>query len=102
MAHASPLVLGVHGAAGRMGTRIIQLIGADPGLRLGAAIDRPDHPGQGSDVGEAIGLGTLGVPLAATLDRPVDVVIDFSAPAATLALVRACAERHVPLVVGTT
>jgi 4-hydroxy-tetrahydrodipicolinate reductase len=102
VATASPLIVGMHGAAGRMGTRIIQLIQDDPTLRLGAAMDRPDHPRLGEDVGAVLGLGTLGVPLAATLDRPVDVVVDFSTPAATLVLARACAGRGVPLAVGTT
>ena len=98
----TPLTVGMQGATGRMGTRIIQLIGDEPDLRLGSAIDRPDHPGLGSDVGPLIGLGPTGVPLAATLERPVDVMIDFSTPAATLALAKACREQEIPLVVGTT
>src|SRR5439155_21630098 len=40
--------------------------------------------------------------LAATLDRAVDVLVDFSTPAGTLALARACAARGVPLAGGTT
>ncbi|MEO6807714.1 MAG: 4-hydroxy-tetrahydrodipicolinate reductase [Isosphaeraceae bacterium] len=97
-----PLTIGMQGATGRMGTRIIQLIQLDPALTLGAALDRPDHPRIGDDVGDALGLGPLGVPLLTTLDGLVDVVIDFSTPAATLALAKVCAERCIPLVVGTT
>jgi 4-hydroxy-tetrahydrodipicolinate reductase len=85
-----------------MGQRLIQLIQADPALTLGAAIDRPDHPRLGDDVGPLVGLGSLAIPLAATLDRPVDVMVDFSLPAGTLALAGACREQGVPLVVGTT
>lgn len=85
-----------------MGVRLIQLIQADPGLRLAAAIDRPDHPKLGEDAGTLCGLGALGVPLAGALDRPADVAIDFSLPAGALAMARACAEHGVPLVVGTT
>ena len=85
-----------------MGLRLIQLIQADPALRLGAALDRADHPGLGGDVGPLAGLGTLGVPLSARMDVPLDAVIDFSLPAGTLALAKACQERGVPLVVGTT
>ena len=102
MASASPLTIGVHGAAGRMGSRIIQLIQEDPGLRLGVALDRSDHPRLGEDAGSMAGVGSLGVPLEATAGRPVDVMIDFSAPAATMALARACVARGTPLVVGTT
>jgi 4-hydroxy-tetrahydrodipicolinate reductase len=96
------LAVGIHGASGRMGTRIIQLIQADPALTLAAALDRGDHPQLGADVGPLAGLGPLGVPLSAALDRAVDVLIDFSVPAGTLALARLCAERGIPLVVGTT
>lgn len=99
---SAPLKIAIQGATGRMGMRLIQLIQADPSLTLGAALDRPDHPRLGEDSGTVLGLGNLGVPLASTLDRPVDVVIDFSTPAATLAIARTCAERGIPLVVGTT
>ena len=51
-----PLSVGIHGATGRMGTRLIQLIQEDPGLKLGAAVDLPDHPSLGSDVGGLVGL----------------------------------------------
>ncbi len=98
----SVLAVGIQGATGRMGTRLIQLIQADPALRLAAALDRSDHPRRGEDAGALAGVGALGVPLSGTLDRPVDVVIDFSLPAGTLALAPVCAERGIPLAVGTT
>ena len=87
-----------------MGTRLIQLIHDDPGLRLGAAVDRPDHPKIGEDAGVLCGVGPLGVALAGGLDGAVklDAVIDFSLPAGTLALAEVCRKRGVPLVVGTT
>jgi 4-hydroxy-tetrahydrodipicolinate reductase len=97
-----PLRVGIQGATGRMGTRLIQLIQADPALTLGAAIDRPDHPRLGEDTGTILGLGALGVPLASSLDRPVDVVIDFSLPTGTLAVAEGCRQRGTALVVGTT
>jgi 4-hydroxy-tetrahydrodipicolinate reductase len=86
-----------------MGVRLIQLIGEDPSLRLAAAIDRPGHPALGKDVGPLAGLGPLGVSLSSTLEAaPVDVVIDFSAPAASLAIGEVCRSRGIALVVGTT
>ena len=96
------LAVGIHGATGRMGTRLIQLIQADPTLRLAAALDRSDHPRIGEDAGMIAGVGPLGVPLAARLEGPANVVIDFSLPAGTLALVKDCVARQIPLVVGTT
>ncbi|WP_406699530.1 4-hydroxy-tetrahydrodipicolinate reductase [Singulisphaera sp. Ch08] len=96
------LNVAINGATGRMGIRLIQLIQADPGLRLAAAVDRPDHPKLGEDAGTLCGLGPLGVPLSGALAGPVDVAIDFSLPAGALAMTKACAELGVPLVVGTT
>ncbi len=85
-----------------MGTRLIQLIQEDPALRLGAALERPDHPRQGEDVGPLAGLAPLGVRLSSQFDSPVDVLIAFSTPAATLAVAPMCVARKIPMVVGTT
>lgn len=97
-----PLTLGIHGACGRMGIRLIQLIQDDPALSMGAALERADHPALGQDAGELAGVGALGVPLTSTLDVPVSVVIDFSGPVAGLAIAQSCAGKQIPLVVGTT
>jgi len=94
--------MGIHGVPGRMGTRLIHLIQGDPSLTLASAIGRAGHPGIGSDVGPLVGLGMLGVTLEASVSKPVDVMIDFSNPAASLALAEVCADRKIPLVVGTT
>ena len=98
------LSIGIHGATGRMGPRLIQLITADPALRLGAAIERAGHPRIGEDAGVIAGVGPLGVSLSAKLDPEVklDALIDFSLPAGTLGLVGPCRELGIPLVVGTT
>jgi 4-hydroxy-tetrahydrodipicolinate reductase len=94
----------MHGATGRMGIRIIQLISRADDLQLSAAVERPGHARLGEDIGPIAGLDRLGVPLSDALDgsTPMDVLIDFSAPAASLAVGRACAERGIPMVVGTT
>jgi 4-hydroxy-tetrahydrodipicolinate reductase len=85
-----------------MANRLIHLIQGDSSLNLTRAIGRPSHPGIGSDVGPLVGLAALGVTLETTLSKPLDVVIDFSNPKASLALARTCAESATPLVVGTT
>jgi 4-hydroxy-tetrahydrodipicolinate reductase len=99
---SQPLRVGIHGATGRMGARLIHLIQADPALTLASAIGRPGRAGIGSDVGPLVGLAPLGVTLEASLSGPVDVLIDFSNPGASLAIAIICAERGIPLVVGTT
>jgi 4-hydroxy-tetrahydrodipicolinate reductase len=85
-----------------MGVRIIQLAQDDAGLALDAALERADHPRLGEDVGAIAGLAPLGVLLTGALQKPVDVMIDFTMPAATVALARLCRQHRVPLVVGTT
>jgi len=97
--------LAVTGAAGRMGRMAIKTIAETPGVRLSAAIERADAPALGQDAGILAGVGALGVtisddPLAALLDA--DGVIDFSAPAATVAIAALAAQARIADIVGTT
>jgi 4-hydroxy-tetrahydrodipicolinate reductase len=98
------IAVGVHGASGRMGKRLIQLIGEDPILTLAAAIDRPGHPQIGRDAGPIAGVTPLGVTLSDGLPpgSSADVIIDFSLPDGTLSIVEVCKARGIALVVGTT
>lgn len=106
-----PLRLAVAGAGGRMGRTLIQAI-ADcrrdagaPDLVLGAATERPESPYIGQDAGAIAGVGPLGVPVVADLssvcDR-FDVLIDFTAPQATLAHLALCRAAGKQMVIGTT
>jgi 4-hydroxy-tetrahydrodipicolinate reductase len=97
-------VIGVNGACGRMGQRIVQLAHLDKELTVGAALESLGHPRQGQDVGEIAGLGKLGVPVATSvpLGHKLDVIIDFSMPEGTMAVLPLCLERKVQLVVATT
>jgi 4-hydroxy-tetrahydrodipicolinate reductase len=96
--------LGINGACGRMGQRLVALAHEDKTLTLGAALDSPHHASQGHDAGEIAGVGKIGVPITATvpLDRHLNVVIDFSTPEGTMSALLLCLERRVPLVVATT
>src|ERR1019366_2677705 len=96
--------IGVNGACGRMGKRIVQLAHEDPTLHIVAAIDSADHPEHGHDIGEAAGLGKLGVPVTAAipLDVHVEAMIDFSMPEGTMNILQTCIARKIPLVVATT
>lgn len=100
-----PIQVGMLGAGGRMGCRIIQLLRETPGVRLAAALERPDHPRIGEDAGLVAGIGPLGLPLLASpppAGTHLDVLIDFSSPAASLEAARWCDDHGVALVVGTT
>lgn len=91
----------VTGVAGRMGRLIVPLVGE----RLVGAIVRPGHPWVGRDVGEALGLGAMGVIVE---DDPLEAfaraqaVIDFSTPAATVGFAELAAQARAVHVVGTT
>ena len=98
--------IGITGAAGRMGRTLVEAIGLAGGdMMLAAAIERPESTLLGADSGELSGLGKNGVPvvgsLAEVVDR-IDVLIDFSVPAATLANIALCVEHGVAMVIGTT
>ncbi len=103
MTTTNPCKLVVHGAAGRMGQRIVACaITESAQWNVVAAIDRSGHPRLGEDVGQVAGVGEIGVPLATSWDVLADVVIDFSLPGAVRGVAEACVQRSVPLVVATT
>src|SRR5271155_3442295 len=91
------LSVGIHGASGRMGTRLIQLMAQDPMLKLGAALVRDGHPGLGRDAAAAAGLAPAGIAFSQSLppDSGVDVMIDFSLPPAVPGIVACCRTRKI-------
>jgi len=98
-----PIAIAIHGAAGRMGRRLVALAATDPELKVVAAIDSPTHPEIGRDAGLLAGGRELGVPLRGDLgESQPAVLIDFSVPAASEAITRVCVARNIPLVVATT
>lgn len=102
----APLRIALPGAAGRMGRMIATLAAADDRCQIVAASDQPDSPLLGQDIGVMNQLPPLGVTLtddasALFAARP-DVIIDFTAPAATLAHAKMAASHDTAMVVGTT
>jgi len=97
-----PTRIAIHGAAGRMGLRLVALGSDDQELKIAAALESSQHPALGTDVGLAAGIGPIGVVLASELLDDVDAVIDFSVPAGAEVVTRLCAERRIPLVMATT
>ena len=94
--------IGINGAAGRMGLRLITLTVLDNDLELAVALDVAGHPQIGKDAGEIAGIGTLGIPLTVQLENNIDVLIDFSSPKGTNVLLERCTELQMPLVLATT
>ena len=95
----------VTGASGRMGQTLVRLILASDRWHLIGAIERPGNAWLGRDLGEAMGLGNLGVTVT---DDPLPAfararaVVDFTAPQATLGFASLAAQARLVHVIGTT
>jgi 4-hydroxy-tetrahydrodipicolinate reductase len=97
-----PIKIAIHGAAGRMGQRLVALGSADDELKIVAALESPSHPKLGEDAGVIARLHPLGVSLSSEISGAVDVMIDFSVPAGAISILKTCVEKKIPLVVATT
>ena len=98
----SKVRVGISGAAGRMGKRLIALAMQDGDLELAAALDAPAHPAIGQDAGNYAGEGASDLPIAGELTADVDAIIDFSVPAGAQRAVEVCQSKKIPLVMATT
>jgi 4-hydroxy-tetrahydrodipicolinate reductase len=88
-----------------MGKMLIEALHASSDAQLSAAIVLPESSVIGADAGEIAGIGKSGVCLVGSLAEVIDqfdVLIDFTAPEATLANARLCAEHGKGIVIGTT
>src|SRR2546423_9364067 len=95
----------VVGAAGRMGRTLVRILATTEGVRLHAAIERPEAKEVDMDSGVLAGLPPNGVavtadPLAAFVKA--DGVVDFTTPAATVAFAEIAAQARIVHVIGTT
>ena len=95
----------VSGAAGRMGRMVVRTIHESDGFKLTGALEREDSPWLGQDPAllagcPAKGLQIVADPLPLLLDA--DAIIDFSSPAASVALAGLAAQARIADVIGTT
>src|ERR1700704_3126003 len=101
----SDMRLIVAGAGGRMGRTLVHAIAAMDGAVLAGAVDAPGSAVVGRDAGELAGLGQNGVSVAADVGpllSQADGLLDFTIPAATLALAELTAKAGLVHVIGTT
>jgi 4-hydroxy-tetrahydrodipicolinate reductase len=97
--------IAVMGCNGRMGRTLLEAIQDSEFTTVGAAIERPECNFLGADVGELAGTGTLGVKVVSSLAEVVDdfdVIVDFTAPTATLQHLEFAVENNKKIVIGTT
>jgi 4-hydroxy-tetrahydrodipicolinate reductase len=97
--------IAVAGAAGRMGGMIIRAIDAQDQAELAAAFEAAGNPTVGQAVSAVVGLpgaeGVMGDSVEQALAES-DVLVDFTAPVATLQNIAKAAEADKAMVIGTT
>ncbi|AOA56940.1 4-hydroxy-tetrahydrodipicolinate reductase [Acinetobacter larvae] len=96
--------IGIVGAGGRMGRMLIQAV-HQAGYPLAAAVVRSGSSLIGTDAGELVGIGRLGLTVVDDLTKVIancDVIIDFSTPEATAQYLNICQAANVAIVIGTT
>ena len=101
----SEMRLIVAGAGGRMGRTLVRAIAETPGLVLAGATEAAGSPLVGEDSGVLAGLPPNRVPITSEV-KPLTIaanaIVDFTAPAATVALAALAAETNIAHVIGTT
>jgi 4-hydroxy-tetrahydrodipicolinate reductase len=97
--------IAIFGANGRMGRVLIEAINLDDSSKLTGASVRASSSLIGSDVGELAGVGKLGLAVVADLSAQlanIDVLIDFTLPAALQDNLNFCIKHNKAVVIGTT
>ena len=95
----------VTGASGRMGQMLSKTVLDSDRAKLVGAVERQGHPWVGRDLGELLGGVANGVIVT---DDPLEAfakaqaVLDFTAPAATVAFAELAAQARAVHVIGTT
>jgi 4-hydroxy-tetrahydrodipicolinate reductase len=95
----------ITGASGRMGQNLVAEVRASGRLQLIGAVERPGHEWVGKDLGDAMGGQPIGVKVtddALAAIAPAQVVIDFTAPDASVAFAEITAQARAVHVIGTT
>ncbi|MFP9193687.1 4-hydroxy-tetrahydrodipicolinate reductase [Natronosalvus vescus] len=90
--------VGITGAAGRMGRRVLAIVAERPDCEVAFAVNRRPDPERIGDVEieSALEFGPL------LAEREPGVVVDFTGPESALEYAAACAEAGVAFVTGTT
>jgi 4-hydroxy-tetrahydrodipicolinate reductase len=95
----------IAGAGGRMGRTLIRAVAATSGMVLAGAVEAAGSAVIGRDAGELAGLGPNGIKVvsdASAVLKDTDGLIEFTIPAATLALAELTAAAGLVHVIGTT
>lgn len=99
-----PIKVVIVGALGRMGRETVKAVHKAPDMKVVGAVARS---GAGVDVGEATGIGSIGVVVTSDLEKALtetapDVMVDFTEPAGLINRIHAAFRAGVRPVIGTT
>jgi 4-hydroxy-tetrahydrodipicolinate reductase len=92
--------LAIAGAAGRMGRVLTRIVNETPGAEVAGGLEPAGSPHLGADMGGRLDVAISADPLE--LFTRIDGLIDFTVPAATLALAELAAQARIVHVIGTT
>jgi len=101
----SPMRLAIAGASGRMGRTLTKIIHERTDCEVAGGLEPTGSANLGQDMGMLAGIGDIGTlvtdnPLELALS--IDGIIDFTIPAATVALSEISAQARIVHVIGTT
>jgi 4-hydroxy-tetrahydrodipicolinate reductase len=97
--------IALSGACGKMGRRIGSLALDDGAFRIVGTLEKGGSEFLGKDYGAVLGRGPLGVLVTSAPEdciRGAEVVVDFSTPSGTLALVPEAVKAKKAMVIGVT
>lgn len=97
--------VGILGAAGRMGRRLIACICADDEMTLAGALESSSSEFIGQDACRLAGCEEMGIAITSDHDAAIantDVLIDFSFAESTIPNLEAAVHHSTPMVIGTT
>jgi 4-hydroxy-tetrahydrodipicolinate reductase len=95
----------IAGAGGRMGRTLARAVLETPGFALAGGFERAEAPGFGEDMGTLAGLAARGIKVTGDplpLIAKADAVLDFTSPAASVAIAALAAQARIVHVLGTT
>ncbi len=95
----------ITGVSGRMGQMLVDEVTAHPDLKLVAALERSGHDWLGQDLGQAMGGAATGVPVTDDIleaFKDANIILDFTAPDATVEFAAIAAQARAVHVIGTT
>lgn len=98
-------IIAIIGASGRMGQMLIKTVLESDAASLGGVSERAGHDWIGCDLGTCMGGASTGIIVSdntAAIIADADAVIDFTAPAASVAHAALAAQSGTAHIIGTT